>query len=138
MLDCLIAGDSIALGLQSRVPECTVDARVGASSAEIIGKVKDSIVLFVSAGSNDALDPHLEQNLMVMRVKTTGRVIWILPVNDRAAKIIMEVARKFKDDCIGFGGGPDKVHPTTKEYDNLGVIIREEIYRGQKNLERTI
>lgn len=123
MIDCLIVGDSIAVGVAPRLPQCTVNAKIGIPSASVIGRTKDAAILIVSAGSNDPDNPRLADNLRAIRAKTHGKVIWILPINKRAAGIVREVANENKDEVIAFSSGYDRVHPSS--YCTLAQSIKK-------------
>jgi len=111
MLDCLIVGDSIALGLAVRIDECPHVAVNGVPSATVLGYVGPAAVLVVSAGSNDPLNPGLEGNLWDIRTKASGKVIWILPMHAAAAEAVQRIAYAFGDKVVGFAAGTDNVHP---------------------------
>ena len=117
-MTCVIAGDSIAVGTataeglkSSRRPPCTMDAKIGIPSAQVIGRIHGADLLVVSAGSNDPDNPKLEQNLRAIRAKATGEVLWIVPVNERAASIVKKVAAVHHDGIISFTPGRDGLHP---------------------------
>src|SRR5580700_9449292 len=108
---CAVVGDSIALGVSPYLPECTVDAKIGISSAAVIGRVHEADVLIVSAGSNDPDNPSLVSNLERIRAKATGKVIRIRPVNLKAAMAVLHVAGQHGDLVVSFEPGRDHVHP---------------------------
>lgn len=117
-MTCAIVGDSIAVGtaqaesLPAKLrPPCTMDAKIGIPSAQVIGRVHSADLLVVSAGSNDPDNPRLEQNLRAIRAKATGKVLWIVPVNPRAAAIVKTVAFKNGDSFVSFTPGRDHLHP---------------------------
>jgi hypothetical protein len=56
MIDCLILGDSIAVGTYSAKPECEVHAQVGINSRNFNKKYKNDFaakIVAISLGSND-------------------------------------------------------------------------------------
>jgi hypothetical protein len=115
MFDCVAVGDSIAVGV-GHAMHCTINAKVGASSSYIanhtIASSKD--VAVISAGSNDPDNPKLSNNLKTIRSKLkTGRVIWILPYNRKAAAVVLSVAKLYGDSYIDLGEfkTKDSVHP---------------------------
>jgi hypothetical protein len=117
-MTCAIVGDSIAVGtaqaesLPARYrPPCTMDAKIGIPSAQVVGRVHAADLLVVSAGSNDPSNPKLEQNLLAIRAKATGKVLWIVPVPARAAAIVKKVAAIHHDGIISFKPGRDGLHP---------------------------
>ena len=110
---CAIAGDSIAKGVGTQMPQCTVDAKVGTPSADIIHRVPTGHLglMIISAGSNDPMNPRLADNLTAMRKRTGGGVTWIAPVNPRARSVVESVAHSHGDRVVTFTPGPDGIHP---------------------------
>ena len=124
MLDCLIAGDSIAVGTGPHLRQCVTNAKVGISSAAIIPRVGNAKLLIVSAGSNDPNNPRLEDNLRAIRAKGNAReVVWILPANMNAALTVSKVARSYGDRTVSFTPGRDGIHP--RSYRALAASIGE-------------
>jgi hypothetical protein len=111
MAACLIAGDSIAVAVAPYLPNCTVNAKIGIPSAAIIGRADAANVLVVSAGSNDPRNPELIDNLQRIRERTSGKVIWIQPIDDVAAAAVRRVAALHGDHVVTFSPGRDHVHP---------------------------
>jgi len=117
-MTCVIVGDSIAVGTAtaeglkpSRRPPCTMDAKIGIPSGQIVGRVHAADLLVISAGSNDPDNPKLERNLRAIRAKATGKVLWIVPVPARAAALVKKVAAVHHDGIISFNPGRDGLHP---------------------------
>ncbi len=116
-MDCVAVGDSIAVGV-GQAAHCSINAKVGASSSYIANHVvaSNKSVAIVSAGSNDPTNPHLRSNLIKIRSKlNSDRVVWILPYDRRAAKIVRSVAITFGDGYIDLSGFDtrDRVHPSS-------------------------
>ena len=110
---CLIAGDSIAVGVAPFLPTCAVNAKIGISSTAIVSRAGAANVLIISAGSNDPRNPRLIENLKVIRAKATGRVIWIQPIDPVAAAAVRGVAAIHGDHIVTFSPAPDRVHPAS-------------------------
>lgn len=109
---CLVAGDSIAVGVGQYAPkECTVNAKIGISSTAIISRVSPAKLVVISAGSNDPDNPRLEANLEAIRAKSPGEYRWIVPQNPKAAAAVLTVARKHGDRTFTFTPARDHVHP---------------------------
>ena len=121
LVDCLAAGDSLIVGLAPYLHGCTINAKVGISSAAIIQRVGNTKLLIVSAGSNDPYNPRLEANLKAIRAKA-NKVIWIVPQNRRAAQVALSVARFFGDSVVTFTPSRDGIHP--KSYGVLAESVR--------------
>ncbi len=109
---CLVAGDSIAVDVGRYAPQCATDARIGIGSAAIVARVRPARLVVISAGSNDPDNPRLADNLERMRVRAgAARVVWIVPVDPRAAAAVRAVARKRGDELVTFVPARDRVHP---------------------------
>lgn len=121
-MTCHIAGDSIAYGLGQLMTGCTLDAKVGIPSHDVIGRVQNADLLIVSAGSNDPDNPSLAANLRAIRAKASGRVLWVVPQNARAARLVQDIATKLNDPVVHFIAGPDGIHP--KSYISLMRRVR--------------
>jgi hypothetical protein len=118
MIDCAVVGDSIALGVGTEMHRCVVNAHVGLPSADIIGRVEHANIVVISAGSNDARSPDLENNLRAIRARAANaKVIWISPMDPRAAAAVQRVARLHGDRVVHFTPRPDHIHP--KSYPTL-------------------
>jgi hypothetical protein len=123
-MTCFIVGDSIALGTAtaeglkpSHKPACNYDAKIGIPSAQVVGKVRTNDyartadLVVVSAGSNDPYNPRLANNLQAIRDHLGHRVLWIVPVNPRAAMLVRIVAQHNGDGVVSFQPGHDGHHP---------------------------
>jgi lysophospholipase L1-like esterase len=126
MLDCLILGDSIAVGVSQHRPECAVHAKVGINSRDWVNKniTKDlsADTVIISLGSNDYKSISTLKELFTIRnVVTAKRVYWIVPaIKPDIQEMVEIVADKFEDKIIHIKGvAPDKVHPTSTEYKRL-------------------
>lgn len=117
MMDCAVVGDSIALGVGTEMHRCAINAVVGLPSADIIGRVQHANTVVISAGSNDAHSPELESNLRAIRERAVNarvmRVIWIAPMDPRAAAAVMRVAHIHGDRVVHFKPRPDNIHPAS-------------------------
>jgi hypothetical protein len=128
MIPCAIIGDSIALGTATEFRGCYVSAKVGIPSAAVIGRAPaaDTQWTAISAGSNDPQNPRLAVNLRAVRARVhSGRVVWILPQNARAAAIVRAVAAEHGDGVVSFTSGRDHVHP--RSYAALAASVRAAI-----------
>lgn len=122
-----IFGDSIAVGISTLLKASVVVAHIGWPSATISAHTyteKFDTVIF-SAGSNDPGNPQLRVYLEIMRsrVKGSHKIIWILPHNAKAAKVVETVAAENGDKTIAFHAGRDGVHP--ESYQALVNGIKE-------------
>lgn len=125
-MDCIAVGDSIAVGV-GQAAHCSINAKVSVSSSYIANHTVSSnkSVAIVSAGSNDPANPHLRSNLIKIRSKlNSDRVVWILPYNRSAAKVVRSVAISFGDGYIDLSdySTHDGVHPSS--YKSVAKKIR--------------
>ena len=125
MIECLILGDSIALGIGQMRPECVVEAKVGINSEDYANglfrhfEIVDSKKTIISLGSNDA---YVESYgpMLALRELIKGDVIWILSSNNEESRFAaLTIAKQFGDDVVdtmAYPMSPDGVHPTGKGY----------------------
>jgi lysophospholipase L1-like esterase len=131
MLECLILGDSIAVGIAQHRPECIAYATVGITSRKFVdnhitGDLSANTVV-VSLGANDSKNMKTLKELFALRqVISAKRVYWILPANNKTAEeAVSIVADKFEDKAIEISAlRKDHVHPTAKEYKRLAEATR--------------
>jgi lysophospholipase L1-like esterase len=131
MLDCLILGDSIAVGTAQFRPDCAVYAKSGIDSHnwlnKNVGKNLTAKSVIISLGSNDHHGVKTFHELMAIRQLTdAGRVYWILPANKPDVTEIVEIiARNFGDTILPITKvSKDGVHPTTAGYKELAEKSR--------------
>ena len=131
MIECLILGDSIAVGTHSAKPECVVQAQVGINSRNYNKKYKNDFtakIVVISLGSNDNKNTKTINELIDLRNRVQAdKVYWILPANNLDIQLAVEnVARMFEDWTIRIPYiSPDGVHPTAKGYKRIGEIVEE-------------
>ena len=125
MIECLILGDSIAVGISQMRPECVVEAKSGINSEDYANglfrhfQLVDSKKTIISLGSNDA---HVESYgpMLALRELIKGDVIWILSSNNEESRFsALTIAKHFGDDVVdtmSYPMSPDGVHPTGKGY----------------------
>jgi lysophospholipase L1-like esterase len=128
MLECLILGDSIAVGTAQFRPDCAVYAKSGINSHNWLNKNVDKNLtaksVIISLGSNDHSGVNTFQELMAIRQLTdAARVYWILPANKPKVREVVEIiARNFGDTMLPIPSlSKDGVHPTTNGYKELAV-----------------
>jgi lysophospholipase L1-like esterase len=132
MLECLILGDSIAVGIAQYRPECIVYATVGINSYRFvdyhIASDLSAKTVIISLGSNDSKSVKTLRELFALRqVIDAKRVYWVLPAkNKAAAEAVSIVADKFEDKSISIAElSKDHVHPTAKEYKRLAELTKK-------------
>jgi hypothetical protein len=130
MIECILLGDSIAVGLRPHLP-CILQAQVGRNShhqSVIIRNITAKSVI-VSLGSNDVGDPMLMKNQLrhlriIRRNIDADKVIWILPYHNQGHENIRRVAAENGDgllDLINFRTN-DGVHP--RNYKEVASELR--------------
>lgn len=125
MLECLVLGDSIAVGIGQARPECVTLARSGITSE---GWYKGYAynpyfndpyrVVVISLGTNDMRGMTSEMLFSIRQKVKANMVIWILPnaiLKPVQVQVIREIANEFKDKVLSIHDlvGPDGIHPPT-------------------------
>ncbi len=130
MLECLIIGDSIAVGIGQYRPDCIVEAKVGINSRNYVETytLPESKLTVISLGSNDLGMSNQYTVLYNLRREIKGTVLWILPANnDEARSNILTIANIHNDKVADIRQLPlskDGVHPTTKSYKSLAKVFK--------------
>lgn len=139
MLECIILGDSIAVGTQLIYNECTLYGKNGINTYQW-NRVYPSIsqnakVAVISLGTNDYRGLNTKEELKTVRKKITAeKVYWILPFgNNKSSGIsvsdlqnaVREVAGSNSDtvveiESISFDG----VHPSNEGYRKIVKKIK--------------
>jgi lysophospholipase L1-like esterase len=128
MLECLIVGDSIAVGTATARPECVAYAKGGVNSYQWvntnIGKMPlVAKTVIISLGSNDHKYVKTESELRSIRELTKAdRVYWILPaIKPDIQEIVKKVAAENGDTVLPITRlQKDGVHPSWAGYKQLG------------------
>lgn len=127
MLECLILGDSIAVGAHQARPSCVAYARSGWNTTQwnrdyLKNDLKASTVI-ISLGSNDHPGVRTKAELQRIREKvgTTARVFWIMPaIKPEIQKIIKDMAQEYRDTVLPITRlQKDGVHPSWAGYKEL-------------------
>jgi lysophospholipase L1-like esterase len=131
MLECLILGDSLAVGVGQVRTECVTRAKSGINSYDYVNRYllhtkgdTQAKHVIISLGSNDTAKINTFEELDTLRqLVQADRVYWILPnIKETKRKAVWEVARKYNDfiiDARGVDRSPDTVHPTYNGYKEL-------------------
>jgi lysophospholipase L1-like esterase len=128
MLECLIVGDSIAVGTASARPECVAYVKGGINSHQWLNKNIDKTPLIaktviISLGSNDHKYVKTESELQALRELTKAdRVYWILPaIKPDIQAIVRKVAAQHGDTVLPITRlQSDGIHPSWAGYKELG------------------
>jgi lysophospholipase L1-like esterase len=129
MLDCLIIGDSIAVGTHKFRPDCVAYAQGGITSIGWNKKFgnKDLTAknVIISLSTNDWEKADTYGTLMNIRTKIKGdaKVFWIEPNREskfEAVQHVRRVAEQFGDTVIvTTRWQQDKIHPSWAGYKNI-------------------
>jgi lysophospholipase L1-like esterase len=132
MIDCLIIGDSIAVGTHMARPECVAYAKGGWNSwqwnKDYLEKAQatPAKTIIISLGANDHKGVKTEKELRKMREAIKGdRVFWISPGAERKPipqDAIERIAKEYGDTILPRPKdhmSSDGVHPTGKGYREL-------------------
>jgi lysophospholipase L1-like esterase len=129
MLDCLIVGDSIAVGIKQFRPECVTYSQTGITSTGWNNKFGNNDLsaetVIISLGTNDWAKIDTYGMLINIRTKIKGntRVFWILPNEESKPYIAMhvrKVAGQFNDTVLTTTRWQkDKIHPTGVGYKEI-------------------
>lgn len=129
MLECLILGDSIAVGVSMARPECVSYSKGGWNSwqwnKDYLAKASSqpAKTIIISLGANDHKGVKTEQELRKMRESIKGaRVFWISPGKERKPipqDAIERIAQEYGDTVLNRpmnNMSSDGIHPTGKGY----------------------
>lgn len=123
MLDCLILGDSIAVGTQQFKQECIAYAKGGINSRDWNNKYADKNLsaktVIISLGSNDHQYVRTLWELQQLRDRVKAdRVFWILPaIKPDIQDMVKLIAKDYGDTVLPITRlQPDKVHPSWAGY----------------------
>ena len=131
MVDCLILGDSIAVGTQQFKQECRAIARGGINSWQFNrsnpGQFTSNTVV-ISLGSNDHSGVRTRKELedLRKRISSYSKVYWILPaIKPDIQDIVTDIAQQHEDIVIPITRlQKDGVHPSWAGYRQLGEMIK--------------
>ena len=137
MLECLILGDSIAVGTAMARPECVSYSKGGWNSwqwnKDYLAKAsaEPAKTVIISLGANDHKGVKTEIELRKMREAIKGnRVFWISPGAERKPypqAAIERIAQEYGDTVLARPEkqmSADGVHPTGRGYKELADKTR--------------
>jgi hypothetical protein len=132
MLECLIIGDSIAVGTKMFAPkECVSYAKGGFNTWQWNRKWGsfnlEANKLIISLGTNDHRGVNTYKELSKMRYRVSAaKVVWIMPpCNAKFCKssvnaTVKEIARNYGDTIISTEFvQPDHIHPSWRGYKDI-------------------
>ena len=128
MLDCLIVGDSIAVGTQQFRQECVLVGKGGINTWQFnknyAQKIEPAETVIISLGSNDHDGVNSFKELLATRERIKGkRVFWILPaIKPHIQEMVQIIAKNFGDTVLPITRlQPDKVHPSWAGYRDIAA-----------------
>ena len=131
MLECMIIGDSIAVGTAQVRPECAAYVRGGWNSwqwnKKYLTQDLSARTVVISLGSNDHAGVNTRKELIKLRKNVEAdRVYWIMPaIKPEIQEIVEEVANQQGDWIIRIPYlSNDGIHPSTKGYKKIGEITK--------------
>lgn len=136
MLECLIIGDSIAVGTHQFSKHCAEYAKGGINTWQWNRTYQNKDLtarnVIISLGTNDHSGVNTFRELMNMRTRVNAdRVFWILPpCNDKFCKpavneVVEIIAKNFGDTVIGTQKlQADAIHPSWSGYKELANKIK--------------
>jgi lysophospholipase L1-like esterase len=126
MIDCLILGDSIAVGTHQIATECRALAKGGWNSwqwnRDYLKNDLSADTVIISLGSNDHKGVKTRRELEIVRDKVKGsRVFWILPaIKPNIQDIVREIAAQHGDTVLPINRlQPDGIHPSWAGYKDI-------------------
>jgi lysophospholipase L1-like esterase len=139
MLECLIVGDSIAVGTKMFAPHCELQGKGGINSWQFNRMYKGSFyadTLIISLGSNDHKGVKTYDELFEMRQRVGAKnVFWVLPAGNLPAggvpiekiqSIVKELAAYYGDTVLPIRGlQPDGIHPSWSGYKDIVERTKE-------------
>lgn len=136
MIDCMVIGDSIAVGVAQQRTECVSYSTGGYNTWQWNKKYGDKVLasptVIISLGTNDHSGVHTFKELSKMRANVTAeRVYWILPpCNDKFCKAnvneIVEIIARSRGDIVLKTNKlqKDAIHPSWAGYKDLANETR--------------
>jgi lysophospholipase L1-like esterase len=127
MIECLILGDSIAVGTHQARPECIAHAKGGWNTRQwnrdYLKNDLSAQTVIISLGSNDHKGVRTKAELQRIREKVgaTARVFWILPaIKPEIQAIVRSMAEEYGDTVLPITRlQKDGVHPSWAGYKQL-------------------
>jgi lysophospholipase L1-like esterase len=127
MIDCLIIGDSIAVGTAQARPECIAYAKGGWNTwqwnKEFLKNDLSAKTVIISLGSNDHKGVRTKAELQRIREKVgvKTKVFWILPaIKPDIQQIVNDMAKEYGDVVLPINKlQSDKIHPSWPGYKEI-------------------
>jgi lysophospholipase L1-like esterase len=131
MIECLVLGDSIAVGLHQQIPQCESLSKGGWNTAQwnrdYLKYDLTANTVIISLGSNDHKHIRTQEELERLRNKVqAGRVFWILPaIKPDIQRIVKVIAALHGDTVVPTTRlQPDGIHPSWAGYKELARVVK--------------
>jgi lysophospholipase L1-like esterase len=126
VIDCLIIGDSIAVGTHQFKKECVSYSKGGWNTwqwnRDYLKNDLTANTVIISLGTNDHAGVKTREELEKTRAKVKAtKVFWILPaIKPNIQEIVKDIAAKNGDTVIPITGlQADKIHPSWAGYKDI-------------------
>jgi lysophospholipase L1-like esterase len=135
MIECLIIGDSIGVGVSQVRKECSAIVKSGINSRDWnvkhLNRLQPARTVIISLGANDYRGIDTDANIRRLRANVQAdRVFWLLPsqrLKPEQVRFVKFVAQEYGDTVIPRPErdiSADGVHPTYKGYQTLGELTK--------------
>lgn len=131
MIECLVLGDSIAVGLYQQIPQCESLSKGGWNTwqwnRDYLKYDLTAQTVIISLGSNDHKHVRTQEELEKLRIKVQAhRVFWILPaIKLDIQEIVKKVAAQHGDTVVPITRlQTDKIHPSWAGYKELARVVK--------------
>ena len=139
MIDCLVLGDSIAVGLYQQLPQCESLSKSGWNTwqwnRDYLKHDLTAGTVIISLGSNDHKYIRTQAELEKLRYKVQAhRVFWILPHGNLPAgglpieevqRIVKMIAALHGDTVVPITRVQrDSIHPSRAGYKELARVVK--------------
>jgi lysophospholipase L1-like esterase len=140
MLDCLVLGDSIAVGIHQQLPQCESLSKGGWNTyqwnRDYLKYDLTAETVIISLGTNDHQYIRTQTELERLRAKIqSSRVFWVLPKNNLPAggltvkevqRIIKMIAAVHGDTVIPIDRVQrDGIHPSWAGYRQIADSVKQ-------------
>lgn len=143
MLECLILGDSIAVGTHQFYQECKLVGKGGINTWQF-NRLYPNIdfnarIVIISLATNDHKYIKTEKELVSIRNRIVGeRVFWILPAGnllgsevpiEAIQRIVLDLADRYGDTVLPIQGlQKDGIHPSWSGYKQIVGEVKGKSY----------
>lgn len=139
MLECLVVGDSIAVGAKTFAPHCELLGKGGINTWQFNKMYSGSFyanTLIISLGSNDNNGVNTYDELFEMRQRVGAKnVFWVLPAGvakgssvpiEKIQSVVKEIAAYYGDIVLPIRGlQSDGIHPSLAGYKDIVERTKE-------------